>query len=197
MSRLVRTLAWVLVGILAVAPLSATVYKVTLKNGNVFETRYQPEDASWDAGKIVLLDEMGNLIALSKDDVQEVLSDIEAKGYGTVIDNTTMYLGWAPNEGEEGTAEGAAAAAAQATGQEEPNLTYNQFVEPDQTQGMPGEWVAYPSSGQRGAGVYNQNAPGGPGGGPYLTPPYVQPNNPAAGTPAPEAPAPPPSGTEK
>lgn len=178
MSRLVRTLAWVLVGILAVAPLSATVYKVTLKNGNVFETRYQPEDASWDKGKVVFLDEMGNLIALAKDDVQEIQSDIAAKGYGLVIDDTTMYLGWAPNEGEEAGGEGVAAAAAQATGQEQPNVSYNQFVEPDQTQGMPGNWVGYP---------VNQPTP----------PPYVQPNNPAAGTVAPEAPAPPPGESGK
>lgn len=177
MSRTIRTLAWVLVGILAVAPLSATVYKVTLKNGNVFETRYQPEDASWDKGKMVFLDELGNSIALAKDDVQEVISDIEAKGYGRIIDNTTMYLGWAPNEGEETPAEGSpAAAAAQATGQEQPNITYNQFVEPDQTQGMPGNWVGYP---------VNTNSP----------PPYIQPINPAGGTVAPETPAPP-SGDE-
>jgi hypothetical protein len=158
MSRLVRTLAWVLVGSLAVSPLAAAVYTVTLKNGNVFETRYQPEDASWDKGKIVLLDEMGNLIALAKDDVQEVVSDVESKGYGSVIDNTTMYLGWAPNEGEEAPAGGGvAAAAAQATGQQQPDLTYNQFVEPDQTQGMPANWVGYPVN------MNNQpNAPGNP-----------------------------------
>jgi len=144
MSRLARTLAWALAGILAVAPLSATVYKVTLKNGSVFETRYQPEDASWDAGKIVLLDEMGLLISIPKDDVQDIVSDVEAKGYGSVIDDTTMYLGWAPNEGEDAAAGGAPAAGPQVFGQQEPPITYNQFVEPDQTQGMPGTWVGYP-----------------------------------------------------
>jgi hypothetical protein len=177
--RTIRTLAWAVAGLLAVAPLSAAVYTVTLKNGSTFESRYQPEDASWDKTKIVFLDEWGNTLALSKDEVDKVESDFEAKGYGKMIDNTTMALGWAPNdaaggdeEGEGGESGGGGQAAAQAAaGQEQPNVTYNQFVEPDQMQGMPAQWVGYPTN----TGG-NQPSP---------SPPYVQQNNPAAGTVAP------------
>ena len=44
---------------------SATVYTVTMKNGTTFDTRYQPEEASWDANKVVLMTEFGNRIALA------------------------------------------------------------------------------------------------------------------------------------
>jgi hypothetical protein len=173
--RTIRTLAWALAGMLTVAPLSAAIYTVTLKNGSTFESRYQPEDASWDKSMVVFLDEWGNTIALAKDQIDKIESDFEAKGYGKMIDNTTMALGWAPNdaaappeEGEEGGGGGAGAqAAAQAPAQQQqPNVTYDQFVEPGQTQGMPAQWVGYPV-----------NSGAGP-----TTPPYVSPNNPAAGT---------------
>lgn len=174
MSRSLRTfriLAWALVGMLVVAPLSAAIYTVTLKNGATFESRYQPEDASWDKSMIVFLDEWGNTIALAKDQVDKVESDFEAKGYGKMIDNTTMSLGWAPNDAaappEEGEGGGGGTQPpAQAAAQEQPNVTYDQFVEPGQTQGMPAQWVGYPV-----------NSGAGP-----TTPPYVSPNNPAAGT---------------
>jgi hypothetical protein len=184
--RTVRTLAWVsVVGLLAVAPLSAAVYTVTLKNGGTFESRYQPEDASWDKTMIVFLDEWGNTVALPKDQVDKVESDFEAKGYGKMIDNTTMSLGWAPNdaatppeEGEEGS--GGAPPPAQPGAEQQPNVTYDQFVEPGQTQGMPAQWIGYPTSENLGSGTYDRQ-----GGGAYVTPPYAQPS-PQAGTTAPE-----------
>jgi len=150
MGRTTRALAWTLVGLMAVAPLSAAIYSVQLKNGNSFETRYEPRDAPWDSGKLVLLDEWGNLISLSKDEVEEVSSDFEAKGYGAMLDDTTMALGWAPNDlidpdSAEGqaAAEAAATAAAQA-GNQQPNVSIEQFVEPGDTQGLPAQWIGYP-----------------------------------------------------
>jgi len=161
MSRTTRVLAWILVGLVAVAPLSAAVYTVSLNNGTSFETRYEPRNAPWDPNKIVFLDEWGTLISLSKDDVTEVVSDFEAKGFGRIIDDTTMELGFAPNdsidpdspEGQQAAATAATAAAQQAAGQE--TITYDQFVEPNQTQGMPAQWVGYPVNLEQG----NQAAP--------------------------------------
>jgi hypothetical protein len=160
MRRTTRVLAWILVGLVAVAPLSAAVYTVTLNNGTTFETRYEPRDAPWDANKTVFLDEWGNLISLAKDEVAEVVSDFESKGYGAMLDDTTMSLGWAPNdaidpaspEGQQAAAV-AAAAAQQSAGQE--SITYDQFVEPNQTQGMPAQWVGYPVNLEQGT----QSAP--------------------------------------
>jgi hypothetical protein len=84
--------------LLAVVPAVAEVFKVHLKNGNAFETRYRPKLADWDETKIVILTDVGNRITLLKDDVVEITSDTELKGFGTVIDTTTIVLGWAPND---------------------------------------------------------------------------------------------------
>jgi hypothetical protein len=91
-----------------VSPALAQAYKVTLKNGNTFVTKYRPEDASYDASKITFFTDKGNRIALSKDDVADVVADIENRGFGVVIDTTTIVVGVTANdapgeeEGEEG-----------------------------------------------------------------------------------------------
>lgn len=182
MVRLSRVTVVAVVGLVAcsLAPADAAIYTVTMKSGNSFESRYEPQDASWDKSKLVMLDEMGNQISISKDEIEKVESDFEAKGYGAMLDNTTMALGWAPNDAADPDAETAVGTSQDQPQGERPPITYNQFVEPSQTQGMPGEWVQYPT-GQLGAGV-NDNA----GGGPYLSPGYAQPS-PQAGSVAPES----------
>ena len=76
----------------------AAVYTVTLTNGSTFDTRYQPQRASWDADKIVLLNEFGNQISLHVSEVESVTVDTETRGFGSQLDDTTMALGWAPND---------------------------------------------------------------------------------------------------
>jgi hypothetical protein len=82
----------------SLASLEAQQFTVQLKNGSTFLTRYPPEEAPWDATKLVFLTEYGNLISVSADEVASVQSDIEAKGFGRVINATTIALGWAPND---------------------------------------------------------------------------------------------------
>lgn len=84
--------------LLAVAPAMSSIFKVQLKNGNSFESRYQPKVAEWDENKVVLLTDVGNRISLHKDDIASITVDTQAKGFGTVIDTTTIVLGWAPND---------------------------------------------------------------------------------------------------
>lgn len=144
MVRPVRALVCALAAAVAAAPLTAAIYTIQLTNGNSFETRYQPEDASYDSEKVVFLDETGLLITLSKSDIVSIQSDFEAKGYGRMINTTTMELGWAPNDAAEGGGDGAAdplAQVQQAIQGQQQTTTFNQFVEPDATQGMPGNWV--------------------------------------------------------
>ena len=76
----------------------ATVYSVALKNGTTFDTRYQPEEASWDPDKVVLMTEFGNRIALAASEIESVTVDSESRGFGHQLNNTTMALGWAPND---------------------------------------------------------------------------------------------------
>jgi hypothetical protein len=90
-----------LVALLATAvalPAAAETYTVTLANGSLFESRYLPRQASWDAGMIELSTETGAWIALSKSVVQSITASSETKGFGRVIDSTTIDLGFAPND---------------------------------------------------------------------------------------------------
>ena len=77
---------------------SASVFTVVLNNGTAMETRYQPREASWDSNVVVFLSETGNRVALSKNDIAEVQVETETKGFGTVIDTTTIDLGILPND---------------------------------------------------------------------------------------------------
>jgi hypothetical protein len=143
MERPVRVLVCALAVVVAAAPLAAS-YKIHLTNGNSFETRYEPEDASYDSSKVVLLDETGLLITIQKSEIESIQSDFEAKGYGRMIDTTTMELGWAPNDAAEEGAAGPTdplAQVQQALQGQQQTTTYEQFVEPGATQGMPGNWV--------------------------------------------------------
>ncbi|MBP7586320.1 MAG: hypothetical protein KBA72_00075 [Thermoanaerobaculia bacterium] len=121
----------------------ATVYSVALKNGTTFDTRYQPEEASWDPDKVVLMTEFGNRIALAASEIESVTVDSESRGFGHQLNNTTMALGWAPNDAldansDEGKAALAADAAASAAAANAPQV-YNQqqFVEPGALTGLP------------------------------------------------------------
>lgn len=105
MPRIPHRSALVALAVLLVAvPAAAEVFHVTLKNGTTFDTRYQPQQASWDPNQIVFLTDVGNWIALGSDEVASVQSEIEVKGFGRVINTTTIELGMAPNDlpGEEG-----------------------------------------------------------------------------------------------
>ena len=142
---------------LIAVPATAEVFTVSLHNGTSFQTRYQPQAAPWDQNKILFLTDEGNWIALANADVAGVSTDTETKGFGYTLNTTTIALGWAPNDNEESSAEGnAKPAPAQ---QQQPNYTQQQFVEPSDTSGFPGNWVGYPTTGP------GQVAPG------YVVPP--------------------------
>jgi hypothetical protein len=129
------------VGAFSALPAAAEVYTITLQNGTTFLTRYQPEDASWDAAKLVFLNEQGNQISLPKADVTSIATEMENRGFGHMLNSTTMALGWAPNDAidldsDEGKA---ALQAEQRAGQQEAPPVYNQeqFVEPGAATGLP------------------------------------------------------------
>jgi hypothetical protein len=82
----------------AALPAAAGDWVVALHNGTEFVSRYQPEEASWDPDLVLLMTADGNTIGLSRADIASVTSDIESRGFGTVIDDKTISLGWAPND---------------------------------------------------------------------------------------------------
>lgn len=86
------------IGCVLATAAGAGTFTVTLNNGGVFESRYQPKAASWDDNVILILDEFGNWVGLDRADVKSVSADIESRGYGLVIDTTTKEFGSAPND---------------------------------------------------------------------------------------------------
>jgi hypothetical protein len=130
--------------VLVAAPAIAEVYHVNLVNGTTIDTRYPPQDSSWDSAKLILLSDVGNWVSIAKSDVAGVTTDTQNRGFGFVIDTTTIALGWAPNDAlnpeEQAEAE---ADAARAAALAPVPYSVDQFVEPVATQGIPAGWLGY------------------------------------------------------
>ena len=134
---------------------SAEVYTVTLTNGSVLETAYQPQEAAFDRNIVLLMTEVGNWIGVRKEEIDSVRSDAELGGYGKVIEKNTILLGWAANDAADpnakpegqGRTDPALSATAQALQniyeqrQEEQNYSIKQFVQPNETQGIPARMI--------------------------------------------------------
>jgi hypothetical protein len=86
--------------ILAVSSLSAQAYNVTLNNGNVFVSKYRPVEAEYDPTKMLIMTDVGNVIALPQSAIASIESDTEARGFGRVIDGTTILVGYSANDTE-------------------------------------------------------------------------------------------------
>ena len=133
------TLAAAAVVLLAPLPASAEVYHVKLVSGGEFETRYQPVEASWDSSQLLLITEVGNWIALAKDEVAGITTETETKGYGRVINTTTIMLGSSPNDAAEESEEQKEVspmdALREVLSRPQPNYSVDQFVEPSDAGG--------------------------------------------------------------
>lgn len=86
----------------------AEFFTVTLANGTSFQTRYRPVPAEWDDNVVMINTDRGNWIGLQADEVADVTSHAETTGFGYQLDQTTLFVGWSPNdigdeaEGEDG-----------------------------------------------------------------------------------------------
>jgi hypothetical protein len=87
-----------LAGWLANAPLAAEVFTVTLNNGATFDSRHEPRAAAWDANMLEFITDTGLPVALPRALVREVTAQSEVKGFGRVLNTTTIDLGFAPND---------------------------------------------------------------------------------------------------
>lgn len=119
-----RTLLLFSAGLLLLATVvSAGTYTVTLNNGTSFITRYKPVDAEWDDNMVMLSSDRGNWIAIAKDEIADVISDVESTGFGYQVNTTTVFVGWSPNDLEgDGEGEGEGGAGGAAGGEGESNL---------------------------------------------------------------------------
>jgi hypothetical protein len=144
----------------AAVPANADMFHVKMKNGDTIDTLKQPEQASWDAGVVLLLTEYGNWIGLEQDEIDTVVSETAASGFGIPINTTTVAIGWAPNdavdpnatppEGSQANNAGSlaqqqSAAALQAIYQQnaaQSRYSIQQGVSTEQTQGIPSQFVS-------------------------------------------------------
>lgn len=78
---------------------AAETFTITLDNGNTITSRYQPKMSFPDEDKVLLLTGTGNWISIPADRVANLTSNTESRGFGKVINTTTISLGLAPNEG--------------------------------------------------------------------------------------------------
>ncbi len=156
-----RSLALSVLALLALLALPATpvmaeVYTVTLTNGSVLETAYQPQEAAFDRNIVLLMTDVGNWIGVRKAEIESVQSDAELGGYGKVIEKNTILLGWSANDaanpdaeqqGGQGKGDGDSATAQALNNlyqqrQAQESYSIKQFVQPGETQGIPARFVS-------------------------------------------------------
>lgn len=100
--RTPRLLVLTLLLVAAAATAHAEYYTVTLTNGTTFQTRYRPVPAEWDENVVMIHTDRGNWIGLLADEVADVTSVAESTGFGYQVDATTLFVGWSPNDIDEG-----------------------------------------------------------------------------------------------
>src|SRR6185295_18988957 len=134
---------------LLAAPVAAETYLITLQNGTTIQSRYQPQESSWDAGMVLFMTETGNWIGMKKSEIANVEQENNLRGFGFVINPTTVALGWAPNDAADPDAAAQADVSTrmlQALGGGAPAhapkpYTVQQGVSTEQTQGIPLSFV--------------------------------------------------------
>lgn len=159
---LVRVWPFLAFALLA-APAAADVFQVTLSNGTTVETVYQPQEASWDSSMVLLLTEVGNWIGVRKAEIESVQNVTQRGGFGVRINATTVAIGWSANDAEDPNAVAAggqpgselearfqqaiqnlnqAIENVQSQQDAQQSYTMDQFVEPGETQGIPGGLIS-------------------------------------------------------
>ena len=151
--------------VLLAAPIAAETYLITLQNGSTIQSRYQPQESSWDAGMVLFMTETGNWIGMKKADIVSVEQENNLRGFGFVINPTTVALGWAPNDAADPAAAGqgdlgARLLEALGGGAQAPAAkpySVQQGVSTEQTQGIPLNYV--PGGQAYGGNAQQQAAP--------------------------------------
>lgn len=164
--------------VLVAAPGFADVYYVTLANGSVIETAFQPQQASWDPSLTLLLTEVGNWVGFPSNEIESIRSEDPTEGYGVKISDNAIALGWSPNDLPEATAQDPQQALNERIlaltnrqlelAEQQQNYSVQQFVGTDQTQGIPASFGGY-TGGFTGGGSGFGSTPLPPAGAPVTT----------------------------
>jgi hypothetical protein len=140
-----------LAGVLGLAGLTATpagaeVFHVKMRNGSTIDTAYKPQQATFDPNVVILLSDAGNWIGLNQREIESVISESEINGFGVALNFNTIAMGWAPNDLPEPSAQSQSAATQALQNlykqqQAQEHYTIPQFVNTDQTAGIPARLV--------------------------------------------------------
>lgn len=149
-ARVSTVLAVVLLA--AALPAGASVFHVTLTNGSVIDTLYEPQEASWDHGMVLVLTDAGNWAGIQKSDIADVAAENATRGFGIAINATTVALGEAPNDlpvpnKDAGTSTQQALQNLFQQQAPRPNYTIQQGVQTEDTQGIPASFISPYSAG--------------------------------------------------
>lgn len=171
MSRFLARMWPLLLALVLAMPASAEVFRVKLTNGSVIETAYQPQQASWDPGMVLLLSEVGNWIGFPKDEIENIEAEDPTQGFGIRISDKTISLGFAPNDLPEETARSREdqandryyqlAERALALSEKQQNYSIQQGVSTEQTQGIPAGFGGVDYSGGSSGGNFGGGGLGG------------------------------------
>lgn len=153
------------VAFLLAAPAAAEIYTVTLAGGETIDSRHQPMIAPWDEGKILLRTDVGNWVSLPKAEITDVRVDVEAAGYGRVIDSTTVDMGLTANDrpaaGEGPSPEQQLLDFVRSQQRDRPVYDTPQFVDPSEASGIP-VWMTDRTTPPLGVAYPTRRAPSNP-----------------------------------
>lgn len=181
-SRICLSLLVFALCVMPAVPASAEVFHVTLTNGSVIDTAYQPQQASWDPNMVLLLTDTGNWVGFNKDEIDNIRAEDPAQGFGVRISDKTIALGLSPNDLPAPDESGRSPQQAEndrfyalteralALAEKQQNYSIQQGVSTEQTQGIP---VSFGNSGYFdgfNGSTFNGLGGGGIGGGGGVVP---------------------------
>jgi hypothetical protein len=127
-------------------PAQAEVFHVKMRNGSTVDTLYQPQQAAFDPNVVILLSDAGNWIGINQRDIESVRSESDIHGFGVALNFNTIAIGWAPNDAPENSPNSPSATLQALQNiyrqqQAQEHYTIPQFVNTDQTAGIPARLV--------------------------------------------------------
>lgn len=127
--RTPRLIVLTLLLVAAAATAHAEFFVVTLTNGTTFQTRYRPVPAEWDENLVMISTDRGNWIGLQTEEIADVTSNAESTGFGYQLDATTLFVGWSPNDIDQGGEDGEGLDLEAMYPEPEPSTVLQQFVD--------------------------------------------------------------------
>jgi hypothetical protein len=122
------------------APAGAELYDIRLHNGGRIQSRQAPIAVDYLPDRLLVLTEVGNWVGLATDDIASIEAMTESRGFGTVIDTTTISLGVAPNdriEAQELDPQERLLQMLEQRSRPRENYSVEQFAEPSEAGGIP------------------------------------------------------------